>query len=172
MRLSQRRPKLFTFWLWASIAAIIAGCATPPPPTAPPPPPPPTPVAAPPEPPPPEVLPEKVSQAQTAVAYRNDAASHLYSQNLAHIYSGKMPPLLYAIAVLDVDIDRRGDVISIHWTRKPSQAPEVVAEIERMVHQASPFPAPIRLGRVTYTDVWLWHKSGRFQLDTLTEGQL
>jgi hypothetical protein len=27
-------------------------------------------------------------------------------------------------------------------------------------------------GRVTYTDTWLWDKSGRFQLDTLTEGQL
>jgi protein TonB len=25
---------------------------------------------------------------------------------------------------------------------------------------------------VTYTDTWLWDKSGRFQLDTLTEGQL
>jgi hypothetical protein len=24
---------------------------------------------------------------------------------------------------------------------------------------------------VTYTDTWLWHQSGRFQLDTLTEGQ-
>jgi protein TonB len=22
-----------------------------------------------------------------------------------------------------------------------------------------------------WTDTWLWHKSGRFQLDTLTEGQ-
>jgi len=30
---------------------------------------------------------------------------------------------------------------------------------------------PERLGRVTYTDTWLWDKSGRFQLDTLTEGQ-
>jgi protein TonB len=27
------------------------------------------------------------------------------------------------------------------------------------------------LSQVTYTDVWLWHKSGKFQLDTLTEGQ-
>jgi periplasmic protein TonB len=25
---------------------------------------------------------------------------------------------------------------------------------------------------VTYTDIWLWDKSGKFQLDTLTEGQL
>ena len=23
----------------------------------------------------------------------------------------------------------------------------------------------------TYTEVWLWHESGKFQLDTLTEGQ-
>jgi protein TonB len=28
------------------------------------------------------------------------------------------------------------------------------------------------MGKVTYTDVWLWHSSGRFQLDTLTEGQM
>ena len=28
-----------------------------------------------------------------------------------------------------------------------------------------------RLGKVVYTDTWLWHKSGKFQLDTLTEGQ-
>ena len=31
--------------------------------------------------------------------------------------------------------------------------------------------APARMGKVVYTDTWLWHKSGRFQLDTLTEGQ-
>jgi hypothetical protein len=48
----------------------------------------------------------------------------------------------------------------------------VVAEIERAVRSASPFPAPVKMGRVTYTDTWLWDKSGRFQLDTLTEGQL
>jgi hypothetical protein len=29
----------------------------------------------------------------------------------------------------------------------------------------------MRLGKVTYTDTWLWDKSGHFQLDTLTEGQ-
>jgi periplasmic protein TonB len=41
-----------------------------------------------------------------------------------------------------------------------------------MIRQASPYPAPIKVGKHTYTDTWLWHKSGRFQLDTLTEGQL
>ena len=53
----------------------------------------------------------------------------------------------------------------------PAEAAEVVAEIEQTVRKAAPFPIPARLGKAVYTDVWLWHKSGKFQLDTLTEGQ-
>ena len=114
----------------------------------------------------------KVSHASTPRAYRADAASHIYAKNSERIYKGKMPPLLYAIGVLQVDVDSRGNVRSLHWMRAPSHAPEVVAEIERTVRAAAPFPVPADMGRVTYTDTWLWHKSGRFQLDTLTEGQL
>ena len=83
-----------------------------------------------------------------------------------------MPPLLYAIGVLEVDIDKTGRVSAVRWLRAPRHAPEVMKEIERTVRNAAPFPAPARMGRVTYTDTWLWDKSGRFQLDTLTEGQL
>ena len=83
-----------------------------------------------------------------------------------------MPPLLYAIGVLQVEVDSQGRVIKLDWMRAPKQAPEVIAEIERTVRLAAPFPQPARLGKVTYTDTWLWHSSGRFQLDTLTEGQL
>ena len=83
-----------------------------------------------------------------------------------------MPPLLHAIGVLQVDINATGAVTGLRWMRPPHHAPEVVAEIERSVRSAAPFPAPIKMGRVTYTDTWLWDKSGRFQLDTLTEGQL
>jgi hypothetical protein len=46
-----------------------------------------------------------------------------------------------------------------------------MAEIISLIEDASPFPAPDRMGRVIYTDTWLWHSSGKFQLDTLTEGQ-
>jgi hypothetical protein len=116
--------------------------------------------------------PVTVSHATNAHAYRADAAAHLYKQNADRIYKGKMPPLLYAIGVLQVEVDGRGNVRSLHWMRAPSHAPEVVAEIERTVRAAAPFPVPERMGHVVYTDTWLWHKSGRFQLDTLTEGQL
>ena len=114
----------------------------------------------------------KASRATTPRDYRQDAASHLYGQNANRIYKGQLPPMLYAIGVLEVDVDDQGRVTKTHWLRAPSHAPEVMSEIERTVRQAAPYPVPARMGRVTYTDTWLWHESGRFQLDTLSEGQL
>ena len=114
----------------------------------------------------------KVSAATNPRDYRRDGAAHVYALNAHRIFKGQLPPNLYAIGVLQVDLDRQGRVSALRWMRAPSHAPEVVAEIERTVKAASPFPVPARLGRVTYTDTWLWDKSGQFQLDTLTEGQL
>jgi len=158
----------------ATLGALLAACSSPPP----------APVAQAPQPeapmqapasdgaqpslPPPVVI----SQATNARTYRTEAASHIYRHNADRIYKGKLPPLLYAIGVLQVEVDARGQVTSMKWMRAPSHAPEVVREIERTVRAAAPFPVPQRLGRVVYTDTWLWHKSGQFQLDTLTEGQL
>jgi len=111
------------------------------------------------------------SVARTPKEYRQDAARHLYQLNAGRIYKGRLPPMLYAIGTLEVQVDRQGNVVGLNWMRAPRHAPEVVAEIERTARAAAPYPVPERLGRVTYTDTWLWHKSGRFQLDTLTEGQ-
>ncbi|MEO5671640.1 MAG: hypothetical protein ABIR26_13175 [Ramlibacter sp.] len=116
--------------------------------------------------------PVRSSNAANARAYRTDAATHLYGLNAQRIFKGKLPPMLYAIGVLQVEVDGRGNVRSLNWMRAPKHAPEVVAEIERTVRAAAPFPVPARLGKVVYTDTWLWHKTGQFQLDTLTEGQL
>ena len=120
----------------------------------------------------PPITAAKVSQAKTPREYRQDAASHLYGKYPERIYHGKLPAQLYAIGVLQVDLDRQGHVTATHWMRAPKHAPEVITEIEHLVRAAAPYPAPLRLGRVTWTDTWLWHHSGTFQLDTLTEGQL
>ena len=163
------------FWLWAlassGVAAILSACQAPQPAAKPP--------AGPtPEPSSPVVGPIPAAQgsarnsaATTPRAYRSDGATHLYGLNADRIFKGRMPPLLYAIGVLNVEIDRVGRVTKLDWMRAPNHAPEVVAEIERTVRSAAPFPAPARMGKVVYTDTWLWHKSGKFQLDTLTEGQ-
>ena len=165
-----------------AVSALLPGCGSPPAPPAQPP------VAAAPVAPvappnpanvPPEVVQSgataitetRASGAATARAYRADAASHVYGLNKDRIWKGRLPPLLYAIGTLQVDLDGKGQVRGMSWMRKPSHAPEVVAEIERTVRAAAPYPSPARMGKVVWTDTWLWHKSGKFQLDTLTEGQ-
>ena len=103
-------------------------------------------------------------------AYKRAAASHLYRRYADRIYPGKLPSLLYAIGVLEVVVERNGRVGNLRWLRAPSHAPEAVSQIERLVREAAPFPTPP--GRVSYIETWLWDRSGRFQLDTLSEGQL
>jgi len=113
----------------------------------------------------------RASNAATARDYRKDAARHVYEINKDRIYGGKLPPLLYAVGTLQVNLDADGKVLSMHWMRAPTHAPEVIAEIERTVLVDAPYPAATRLGKVTWTDTWLWDEGGHFQLDTLSEGQ-
>jgi len=103
--------------------------------------------------------------------YRRDAARHIYQRLQARIYKGKLPPMLKAVVVVDIHIEPSGQIGHIDWVRVPKHAPEVKQEIEQAIIQSAPFPAPSQFKRVRYTETWLWHKSGRFQLDTLTEGQ-
>ncbi|MEK7344824.1 MAG: hypothetical protein AAB176_03955 [Pseudomonadota bacterium] len=173
-RFRQIRNALTTVLLgWGAVAlTFLSGCSTPPPAVKP--------APVPPSPPPPaaQVPAPRVSPATGATSlarsskeYRKDAAGHLYGMHAHRIYKGRMPPLLEAVGVLNVDIDKKGDVKAVKWMRAPQHAPHVMAEIERMVKASAPYPVPKHLSQVTYTDVWLWHKSGKFQLDTLTEGQ-
>lgn len=157
--------------LAAGAAALLAACTSTPLP--------PDPVVAPAQPPahPPQAdttaLPRVSvpSNAANPRAYRADAATHVYALNADRIWKGRLPPQLYAVGVLQVEVDARGQVRHLHWMRAPRHAPEVIAEIEKTVRAAAPYPVPARLGKVTWTDTWLWDKSGKFQLDTLTEGQ-
>lgn len=152
--------------LGALLLALLAGCASSPPPSASAT----SPHAA------AIGLPSQVpmgppSSADTAYDYRVDAAYHLYEKNSNRIYHGVMPHFLYAIGVLEIQVDQRGNLTGLNWMRAPEHAPEVMAEIERTVRKAAPFPAPVRLGQATYIETWLWDVSGNFQLHTLSEGQ-
>ena len=183
--LSPHRRHLKPQLLWPVMALVLGACVSKPPvvtvapPVVEPPPPAPVVIMPPPKPAPlviapepePEPVPVLVSKARSDREFRKDAARHIYEQNAHRIYSGRLPPLLKAVGVMDVVVDRRGHVLRVEWRRAPKHAPDVIKEIERTVMAAAPYPAPIHLGQATYTDTWLWDKSGRFQLDTLTEGQ-
>jgi protein TonB len=108
-------------------------------------------------------------------SYRLDAARHLYGQNRERVYAGVMPHYLRAVGVLEMSVDAQGQVDTLRWLRAPTHAPEVMAEIERLVRQAAPYPAPapsaLQGGSARVIETWLWDQSGRFQLRTLSEGQ-
>ena len=142
---------------------------TPPPPT-PAPKPPPAPPSAPVPPASTEIAPGLQSLATHPDDYRQDAARHLYQHYSHRIYKGKLPPLLKSVGVVEVVIGPKGQVLNINWWRAPRHA-DVTREIETLILRAGPYPVPVKLRKVTYTETWLWHDSGRFQLDTLTEGQ-
>ena len=114
----------------------------------------------------------KVSLAATPKAYRVDGAKHLYALYADRIFKGKLPPLMHAVVVVETELDAAGNVRDIQMVRVPKHAPEVVVEVRKMIRAATPLPAPQRMGGTRNTDIWLVDKSGRFQLDTLTEGQL
>lgn len=120
-------------------------------------------------------LPAPVSQIspQTPATrtYRKEGARHIYAKYANRIYKGQIPPLVYAVAVVETHLDASGNVEAVTLMRAPTQAPEVSLEIIQMIERASPFPSPGRVGAHTYVETWLWDKGGNFQLDTLTEGQ-
>lgn len=111
------------------------------------------------------------STARSPKAYRLDGARHIYSKFPDRLFVGKLPRLILAVGVVHIDIDARGEVTAIRWARTPRNSPRVAQEIEQLVRAAAPYPAPQHMEGVTYTETWLWDKSGRFQLDTLTQGQ-
>jgi periplasmic protein TonB len=110
------------------------------------------------------------SAATTEREYRKDGARHLYAAYGTHIHKGKMPPLLYGVAIIETEIGAGGEVRDVRVVRQPAAA-EVGPWAVTMIKKASPFPAPATMGAVKYTEIWLVDKSGHFQLDSLTEGQ-
>jgi hypothetical protein len=110
------------------------------------------------------------SQAESDIDYKGAAARHIYSSYPTRIYKGKLPPMLYGVAIIETHVDAEGNVTQVN-VRRPPAAAEVGPWLVSLIKKASPFPVPAKMGRASYVDVWLVDKSGNFQVDTLTEGQ-
>jgi len=103
--------------------------------------------------------------------YRVRAAQHIYKLNHNKVFIGRMPPLLQAIGVVEVQLNGNGEIKNLKWNRPPLHAPEVMKEIESTLRAAAPYPVSTKAESLVFTETWLWHKTGKFQLLSLTEGQ-
>jgi periplasmic protein TonB len=116
--------------------------------------------------------PPRPSEQEVEQEYRIDAARHLYACYPMRVYRGKLPPLLYGIMLIEVEIDATGAVVNLGVVRKPA-ADEVAPWVLAMIRRASPFPTPAKMagGTVKFTETYFVDKSGLFQAMSLTEGQ-
>jgi protein TonB len=113
---------------------------------------------------------QKVSMASDPRAYKLDAARHIYASYANRIYKGRLPPLIHAVVVVETTVDSNGTPRDVKVVRGPSHAPDVTAAVVQMIRRAG-LPPHGMTGGMKFTEIWLVHKDGRFQLDSLTEGQ-
>ena len=75
------------------------------------------------------------SQAESDQDYRGEAAKHLYASYPMRVFKGKLPPLLYGVAIVETEIDAEGNLIDVRIKRPPA-APEVGPWIVQMIRKA------------------------------------
>lgn len=161
----------------ALVAIVVAGCGSTPPPQSPAAPAPivtPAPVTVAPSPAPgPDASrgPRLASRDPVLEQWKRQAAERIHAANARQLFEGRPHHLLQGVIVVDVTVDRRGQVTRSKIVRSPG-----IARLNNMVQAslktASPLPAPppalVKTGAITYSETWLFTNDSKWRLRTLT----
>jgi hypothetical protein len=163
---------LLAFWVGV---ALLAGCSSPPlapPPAAPAP----APAATKPRPPATAVTPPPASTlaapgpVRSMNEVRAQAARRMVAANPGSTYTGKVPDLLLAIPVLEVELNADGSIRRIDVMRPPSQAPETVQMASDALRKAAPFGDVSRLPKPwKFIETFLYRDDMKFKPRTLDQ---
>lgn len=95
-------------------------------------------------------------------------AQRIYASYPDLVHKGKLPSPLYAVAIVETTVTD-GLVKDVKVIREPAFAKETMPWMVTLINSIGAFPG-IR-GQVTYREIWLVTQDGKFQLDSITEGQ-
>jgi protein TonB len=102
--------------------------------------------------------------------WKQRAAERIHQVNRKDLFEGRPEHLLRAVIIVEITVDRQGNVTNSNIRRSPSIASLNAAAL-RQLRNASPLPAPpaalLSRGALTYHETWLVRKDGRFQLRSL-----
>ncbi|MBJ7312805.1 energy transducer TonB [Rugamonas sp. CCM 8940] len=106
--------------------------------------------------------------------YKVLVAERILASNPQQTFSGRLPPMLPAIVVLDIGIDRDGGVSEARVHRSRDNAASKVALAA--LAAGTPYPKPghlLRFGHKTlvFSETFLFNKDYKFQLRTLAGPQ-
>ena len=153
--------------LLPALLAILGGCASPPPPV---------PVE--------ERSTVAVERAPTAAlvpppsltldAYKASVARHILERNADRTFSGQLPPMLPAIVVVNITVDKDGQLTDVQVQR--SRDPDATRVALASMLRSGPLPRPEGLlaansGAMTFSETFLFDRDYRFQLRTLAGPQ-
>jgi protein TonB len=105
--------------------------------------------------------------------YKTQVARRVTERNPDHVYAGTLPPMLPAIVVLEITVDRDGQLadVAVQRSRDPDASEIALTSVRR----SSPLPPPQQLaqatGRLTFSETFLFADSERYQLRSLAEPQ-
>jgi protein TonB len=115
-----------------------------------------------------------IEASPTLDAYKTAVAQHVAARNAAHVFSGPLPPMLPAIVVLNITVDRAGRVTRavVQRSRDPDASKVALASLAR----SGVLPAPHRLiatsgGSLTFSETFLFDGDYRFQLRSIAGPQ-
>ena len=95
---------------------------------------------------------------------RLQAGRRLVEANPTLSYTGKVPQVLLAIPVLEIELNRDGSVRRIEVLRKPGQAPETLQLAIEAVHRAAPFGDVSRLPKPwKFAETFLFNDERKFK---------
>jgi protein TonB len=106
-------------------------------------------------------------------SYKAEVAQHVVRHNPEHNFSGQLPPLLPAIVVLEITVDRDGqlDKVAVQRSRNPDASEVALAAMRR----STPLPRPPQLaqstGKLTFSETFLFADRERYQLRSLAGPQ-
>ena len=104
-------------------------------------------------------------------AYRKDAGRHLYSACSSQVMYGVLPPLLYAVMVTETLVDATVKVLNVRVRRAAGRSTGGHALGGGHAEARSALAAASAHGQGGIHRIWLVDRSGRLQVDSLTEGQ-
>jgi protein TonB len=107
-------------------------------------------------------------------AYKADVAAQIMRYNGAHTFSGKLPPMLPAVVVLSITVDREGRMtnVSVQRSRDHDASKVALASMQRTGALPRPYNLAMGPGRsLTFSETFLFNADYRFQLRTLAPVQ-
>ncbi|MGX4642696.1 energy transducer TonB [Massilia sp. SYSU DXS3249] len=111
---------------------------------------------------------------RTLDAYKAEVAQHVMRRNSEQTFSGRLPPMLPAIVVLNITVDEDGELSDVEVQRSRDDDASAVAVASMRRSGPLPKPAALLAGnmrKLTFSETFLFDHRYRFQLRSLAGPQ-